>query len=147
MNTKEISKKEAGEFMLYVRLKLSALWIVYMFLYIYTDYYKMYMPGKINEMISGFYSEIQITQLSLFTLSAVTIIPALMIFLTLIIKERVNRWVNIIMGMLHIGIGIMSIAAYSWTFWIFYCGLLICVAALIVLVAWRWPKTHVTGRA
>ena len=127
-----------------VRIKISALWIVYMFIYIYTDYYKMYVPGKINEMISGFYDEIQITQVTLFFLSAVTIIPALMIFLTLVIKTKVNRWLNLVIGLLHICIGVVAIIDSNWTFWIFYCSLLICVAALIVIYSLKWPKADLT---
>jgi len=128
-----------------VRLKISALWIVYMFIYIYTDYYKMYVPGKINEMISGFYDEIRITQVILFALSAVTIIPALMIFLTLSIKAKVNRWLNIVFGMLHICVGVVAIIDSTWAFWTFYCSLLICVAALIVIYSWKWPKADLTN--
>jgi len=145
MNIREVTKNTSNKSMIDVRLKISALWIVYMFIYIYTDYYKMYIPGKINEMNSGFYDEIQITQLTLLTFSAITIIPALMIFLTLIIKENVNRWLNIIIGLLHIGVGIVAIIDFTWPFWIFYNSLLICVATLIVVNAWRWQKDSVNG--
>ena len=145
MNIREVTKNTSNKSMIDVRLKISALWIVYMFIYIYTDYYKMYIPGKINEMNSGFYDEIQITQLTLLTFSAITIIPALMIFLTLIIKENVNRWLNIIIGLLHIGIGIVAIIDFTWPFWIFYNSLLICVATLIFVNAWRWQKDSVNG--
>ncbi|MES0491767.1 MAG: DUF6326 family protein [Leptospirales bacterium] len=140
MNTNEVSQNIPNKSLIDVRLKLSALWIVYMFIYSYTDYYKMYVPGKINEMISGFYGEIQITQMSLFIFSAITIIPALMIFLTLILKEKVNRWSNLIIGALHIVVGGAAIFDSNWTFWIFYCSLLICVATLIVVYAWRWQQ-------
>lgn len=145
MNIREVTKNTSNKSMIDVRLKISALWIVYMFIYIYTDYYKMYIPGKINEMNSGFYDEIQITQLTLLTFSAITIIPALMIFLTLIIKENVNRWLNIIIGLLHIGVGIVAIIDFTWPFWIFYNSLLICVATLIVANAWRWQKDNLNG--
>lgn len=135
----EAHKKTPNESKIDVRLKIAALWIVFMFIYIYTDYYKMYVPGKINEMISGFYGEIQITKVTLFVLSAITIIPALMIFLTFAIKVKVNRWLNIVVGLFHIIVGIVAITSFTWPFWIFYCGLLILAAALIVIYAWKWP--------
>ena len=36
-----------------IKITLSALWIVYMFVFIYTDYYKMFIPGVINDMMNG----------------------------------------------------------------------------------------------
>lgn len=121
-----------------VRLKLSALWTVYMFVYIYTDYYKMYIPGKIDEMNSGLYDDITMTDMTLLVISAITLIPAMMIFLTLVIKENINRWLNILLGLFHIAIGIIAIVDFNWPFWIFNCALLIGLATLIVVYSWRW---------
>ena len=105
----------------------------------------MYIPGKIEEMISGYYDEIKITQQALFFFSVITIIPALMIFLTLVIKSRLNRWLNIVIGLLHICIGIVAIIDSTWSFWFFYCILLMLVATLIVIYSLKWPKFDVTN--
>jgi uncharacterized membrane protein HdeD (DUF308 family) len=105
----------------------------------------MFIPGKIEEMISGYNDEIQITQQALLFFSVVTIIPALMIFLTLVIKSKLNRWLNIVMGLLHICIGIAAIIDSTWSFWFFYCILLMLVATLIVTYSLKWPKYDLTN--
>ena len=38
-----------------VKLKLAALWASFMFLYIYVDYFALYMPGKIEGILAGKY--------------------------------------------------------------------------------------------
>jgi hypothetical protein len=36
-----------------VKLKLAALWASFMFLYIYVDYFHLYMPGSIEDILAG----------------------------------------------------------------------------------------------
>ncbi|MEJ8844561.1 hypothetical protein WG954_19365 [Lacibacter sp. H375] len=36
-----------------LKLKLAALWAGLMFLYIYVDYFALYMPGKIEDILKG----------------------------------------------------------------------------------------------
>lgn len=123
-----------------IKLKLSALWLVFMMIYIYTDFYKMYVPGKIQEMLSGIMDGVAITQVSLLVVAFITIIPAFMIFLTLVVSDKANRWLNIILGFLHIAIGVINLIGATWTFYIFYGILLILIAILIVVYAWKWRK-------
>lgn len=37
----------------HVKLKLCALWASAMFCYIYCDYFELYVPGKLEEMLRG----------------------------------------------------------------------------------------------
>jgi hypothetical protein len=45
-----------------VRLKLSALWVTVMFLYVYVDIFGFYKPGTIEDILAGRVSEFDITQ-------------------------------------------------------------------------------------
>jgi len=125
-----------------IKLKLAALWLVFMMLYIYTDFYTLYMPGKIQEMMSGVMDGIELTQVSLLVVAIVTIIPTFMIFLSLVLKAKVNRWLNIILGILHIAIGVANLVGATWAYYIFYGISLLLVAILIVVYAWKWPKNE-----
>ena len=129
-----------------VRLKLSALWIVYMFVFTYTDYYKLFMPGVVNDMMKGITEGTQLTQASLLITSIITIIPALMIFLSLIVLPKINRWLNIVVGVLYVGISVYSLIGHTWAFWMFYCTLLFLVAGLIVVYSWKWPKADLNDK-
>lgn len=35
------------------RLKLAALWTSVMFCYVYGDYFELYVPGKLQDMLNG----------------------------------------------------------------------------------------------
>jgi len=122
-----------------IKIKLAALWIVFMFLYVYTDFYKLYLPGKIQAIISGEIDGFDVTQMSLFLIAIVTIIPACMAYLSLVINGKCNRLLNIIFGIFHLAIGIVNIVGTTWHFYMFYGALLILVAILIILTAWKWP--------
>ena len=84
MNTKE--KKKLKNIKVDIKIRLAALWLVFMLLYIYTDFYKLYMPKKIQAIMSGVIDGFEITQMSLLLIAVVTIIPACMIYVSLIFK-------------------------------------------------------------
>jgi len=122
-----------------IKIRLAALWLLFMLLYIYTDFYKLYMPEKIQAIMSGSIDGFEITQMSLLLIALITIIPACMIYVSLILKSKVNRLVNIVLGIFHLIIGIVNIVGTTWHFYMLYGILLIIVAILIVLNAWKWP--------
>jgi hypothetical protein len=122
-----------------IKIRLAALWLVFMLLYIYTDFYKLYMPEKIQAIMSGLIDGFEVTQMSLLLIAVITIIPAFMIYLSLILNNKVNRLLNIILGIFHVLIGVVNIIGASWYFYIFYGILLIIIAIFIVVNAWKWP--------
>ncbi len=122
-----------------IKIKLAALWLVFILLYVYTDFYKLYMPEKIQAVMSGIIDGFEVTQMSLLLISIVTIIPACMIYFSLTLNSKTNRILNIAMGIFHVIIGIVNIIGTTWYFYMFYGALLIIVAILIVLNAWKWP--------
>ena len=126
-----------------IKHKLSALWLVFMLLYIYTDFYTLYTPGKIQEMMSGVMDGgvgLIVTQVSLLVAAIIAIIPAFMIFLSLVVKAKANRWLNIILGILHIALGVFNLVGATWAYYIFYGISLTLIAILIVVYAWKWPN-------
>ena len=67
------------------------------------------------------------------------VIPNLMPFLSLALPAGVNRWVNIVSGVLYTVIMILAIRA-GWHFYVVYGVIEIVLTALIVWYAWTWPK-------
>jgi len=122
-----------------VRLKISALWVAMLFLFAYGDIFGSFVPGRIDEIRGGTISGIEITQTFLLAASVYVAIASLMIFLTLVLRPRVNRWANIVLPLLYIVSIIASVIGESWVYFWF---LSIAEAALLLLViwyAWRWP--------
>ncbi len=66
-----------------VKMKLSALWIALMLVYIYADILSYFKPGVIKKMMEGFMGPFPVTQGSLLSATILMIIPAIMVFLSL----------------------------------------------------------------
>ena len=124
-----------------IKIKLSALWTSLMFLYIYGDYFEFYAPNKVEKLLNG--TDILDSPTKLFLASLMLAIPALMIALSVLLKPKINRWLNIIFGILFTIVVILvgSTALHIWyTFYVFYAILEAIVTLLIVWHAWNWPK-------
>ena len=123
-----------------VKLKLSALWVAMMLLYIYADILSLFRPGQIKEMTEGLMGPLPVTQISLLAASLLMIIPAVMVFLCLTLKPKINRWTNIILGGLYIAVNISNLIGETWVYYLFFGIIEIGLALLIVWYAWKWPK-------
>jgi Family of unknown function (DUF6326) len=122
-----------------VRLKIAALWTAVLFLFAYGDILGFFQRGQIEEVISGEISGIAITQLFLFAASAYVAIASVMVFLALVLRPTINRWVNIVLPILYIVSVVASVIGESAYFYF----LSIVESALLLLIvryAWTWPR-------
>jgi hypothetical protein len=123
-----------------VRLKLSALWSSVMFCYIYGDYFGLYVPGKIQGLLSN--ENMLNNPVKLFIAAFLLAIPALMVFLSLMLKPKLCRALNIGVGVFFtlftLLVGIASISGSI--FYVFYSFLESILTSVIVLMALKWPK-------
>jgi len=131
---------EGEDLRINVRIKLSALWVAMMLLYIYADILSLFRPGQIEEMIAGKMGPFPVTQGSLFVASTLMIIPAVMVFLSLALQPNVNRWANIIFGMLYTFVNISNLLGETWAYYIFFGIVEIVLTLLIVRYAWKWSS-------
>ena len=120
-----------------VKIKLSALWAALMFLYIYADIFSLHKPGQVEEIISGRMGPFPVTQGSLLTASILMLIPAMMVFLSLTLKPKVDRWVNIVLGVLYTVVNIGNLVGETWAFYIFFGIVEMALTILIVWYAWK----------
>jgi hypothetical protein len=137
-----IDKRNAPAFediKIHVRLKLFALWSSVMFFYVYGDYFELYQPGKLQEMIAGRMALGAVSQRVLLGMAGAMIIPSLMPFLSLVLPAAVNRWVNIVFGAVYSVIMILAIRG-GWHFYVLFGLIEITLTLLIVWYAWTWPK-------
>ena len=125
-----------------IKLKLAALWTSVMFCYIYGDYFELYAPGKVEDLMNGV--GMLDTPMKLFAASVMLAIPALMISLSIFLRPAISRWLNIIFGAFFTGI-MLLIAVNSLTIWYtFYVFLALVesvLTATIVWQAWKWPRS------
>jgi len=127
-----------------IRLKIAALWIAILFLFAYGDIFGFFNTGRIEQVIAGKVSGIKITQGFLFVVSVYIAIASLMVFLTLVLRPRVNRWTNIVLPILYIVSIVASAIGESWAY--FYLLSLVEIALLVLIIwyAWTWPRAEGT---
>ena len=125
-----------------VKLKLAALWASFMFLYIYVDYFHLYMPGSIEDLLAGKVWKFEISQAFLLAGLASVTIPALMIFLSVALLAKVNRWTNIIVSVVYIPYTLLNLAGAAWLHMILGAGVEVVLLLLIIRYAWKWPKVE-----
>ena len=126
-----------------IKIKLASFWIALMFLYIYNDILSIYQPGHVAELAEGHSQGMVFTQPILFVAALLMALPALMVVLSVTLKAKSNRLLNITMGVFHI---LVLIATQfigeedSWFYWRFYELLELIVLILIIRMAWKWSK-------
>ena len=123
-----------------IKMKLSALWVALMLIYIYADILSNFKPGAIEKMMDGFMGPFPVTQGGLLSASILMIIPAVMVFLSLTLKPKVDRWANIILGVFYLVTNSISFLTDSWAYFIVLGVVEVVLTALIVWHAWKWPK-------
>ncbi|NCT74351.1 MAG: hypothetical protein GXC78_07480 [Chitinophagaceae bacterium] len=129
------------EYKINVKLVLSGLWASVMFLYIYGDYFELYVPGKTQGLLNG--QNLLNTPYKLLSATIILTLPSLMIFLSLIMKPKWNRILNISIAAL-LTLFTLLVGASSLSEWrIFYVMLAFLesiLTAIIVWKAWHWPR-------
>jgi hypothetical protein len=124
-----------------IRYKLSALWISVMFLYIYADYFELYVPGKLQSIFAGQMIPLgPVTQNVLLGTAAMLALPSLMIFLSVALRASATRWLNIAVGAIYTAIQIAVVSGSGWTFYVAMGLLETALTVLIVWTAWKWPR-------
>ena len=143
MNIDKITPNDLEDVRVNVKLKLAALWASFMFLYIYVDYFHLFMPGSIEGLLSGKVFVFEITQAFLLgTLTLVTI-PALMISLSVGLPAKISRWTNIIVATVYIPFTLFNLAGEAWLHMVFGAAVEVVLLLLIIRYAWKWPKQAV----
>ena len=123
-----------------VNMKLAALWASMMFFYIYVDYFGLHMPGHLQNILAGKVFVFDITPVFLLTALVLTTIPALMIFLSVALPAKVNRWTNIIVAAVWIPYTLFNLVGEFWMHMVYGAVVEVILQLLIIRYAWKWTE-------
>ena len=123
-----------------IKVKLTALWTAFMFLYIYVDYFHLYMPGQIEDILAGKVFTFDISYVFLLIALILITIPALMIFLSVALSAKVNRWANIIIAAVYIPYTLFNVVGETWVHIYLGAAVEVVLLSLIIRYAWKWPR-------
>jgi hypothetical protein len=122
-----------------VKIKISVLWIFVTLAALTTTILYFMEPDALEEIMAGEALGMQITPEILVVAAIERLGPLIMAFLTLTLKDSVNRWANIILGIVYTALSIISMIGYSPQMMLMW-GSAAVATALIVWYAWKWPK-------
>lgn len=142
MNANKKTARILEDVKINVKVRLSVLWVALMFFYLYNDVLSSFRRDMIEDVLSGEMGGMQVTQTFLFGAAVLMAIPILMVFLSLALPARVNRWTNIIVGLFHaiVLLATQLVPGETWVHYRLYEILEAVFIALIVWHAWKWPR-------
>ena len=135
MNTQKTQQNASEYVTLSLKMKLAALWASFMFLYIYVDFFHLYMPGMLSDLLAGKVFTFDISQTFLFIVMILVARPAFMIFLSVALPNRINRWVNPIVAAIYIPYMLFNLVGEAWPHMYFAAALEVAHLILIIRYA------------
>jgi len=122
------------------KIKISVLWLFSDVAFISYTILTLMKPGVLEQVMAGEIEGLQIGPEILLLDAIIFLFPLVMAFLTLTLKDSINRWVNIIMGTVGVVLSLVGLSgdlaqpyAYAILIWISK----VLVDALIVWYAWK----------
>jgi len=119
-----------------IKIKLSGIWIALMLTYLLGDVLRIFS----GDFSAGAIGEMQVSQGMYLGLAIIMVIPILMVFLSLTLKHKANRWANIGVAIFFFLFNAVGLPTYP----AFYDQFLIVVGlvfnGLTVWYAWKWSE-------
>lgn len=140
MNTQKSPHNSLEDIKVGVKLKLAMLWTSFMFLYAYVDYFHLYMPHTLEDILNGKVFVFEISQVFLLIALIFVAIPVLMIFLSVALPAKANRLTNIIVAIVFIPYMLFNLAGEAWVHMVLGAVIEVALLCLIIRYAWKWPR-------
>jgi hypothetical protein len=120
---------------------LSTLWIFATLNYLYCDLLSMMNPEVLNQFLTGDMGFVKITQEFLLGSAVLMEIPISLVLLSRVLKYRVNRWANVIAGLIMTVVQSMTLfVGEPELHYAFFSVIEISTTAFVVWYAWAWQK-------
>ena len=117
-----------------IKLKLSGIWVALMLTYLLGDVLRIFS----GDFSAGAIGEMQISQGMYLGLAIIMVIPILMVFLSLTLKQKANRWVNIGVAIFFFLFNAVGLPTYPSAYDQFLIVVGLVFNILTVWHAWRW---------
>ncbi len=140
-NVKDLDEKATvlEDLRIPTQVKLAGLWATVMFMYIYVDIIGFYKPGLIAEIMTGKVWVFDINQMWMLSMLMLMTVPILMVFLSLALPAKANRYTNIVLGAFHICLAFVTAMGEIQAHYAFGSIVEAALLCLIVWIAWKWP--------
>jgi hypothetical protein len=128
-----------------LKIKLAVLWLFWIMGFLVHMFLALFEEDVIEQIIAGEFVGMQITSSAMLFFAIFMLVPLVMAPLSLILKDKANRWANMVMGVVYTGlcvfdsigtavIDISILSAYDILMYISH----IVASALIIWYAYKW---------
>jgi len=117
-----------------VHIKLSVLWAALMLTYLLGDVLRIYS----GDFVAGEIGGIKITQGMWLMIAILMVIPVVMVFLSVVLKQPLNRWVNIIVAGFFFILNLVGLPKYPSAYDRFLIVVGLVFNVMTVYIAWNW---------
>jgi hypothetical protein len=117
-----------------IRIKLSALWVALMLTYLLGDVLRIFS----GDFKAGEIGGRQITGGMYLGLAALMVIPVVMVFLSLTLPHKADRWANIVLAIFFFVFNLIGLPTYPSAYDKFLIVVGLVFNVLTVWYAWRW---------
>jgi hypothetical protein len=128
-----------------VKLVLCALWIAMLIVFAYVDHFSLLRADVLHAVLDGKMAATGITVDQVFLVFTIVyiLIPTLMLVLSLVLRPRVNRIVNIVVALVYAVSIIATCIGETWAYYLLGSAVEVVLLIAIVRTAWMWPRTRV----
>jgi hypothetical protein len=128
-----------------VKLVLSALWIAMLIVFAYVDIFGFFRVDILEAALDGKVAAMGVTidQVFLVFTTVYVLIPTLMVVMSLVLRPRVNRIVNIVFALVYAVSIIALCIGEGWVYYLLGSAVEVVLLVAIVRTAWTWPRTGV----
>ena len=117
-----------------IKIKLSGIWVALMLTYLLGDVLRIFS----GDFSAGAIGEMQISQGMYLGLAIIMVMPILMVFLSLMLKRKANRWANIIVAVFFFLFNAVGLPTYPSVYDQFLIVVGLVFNVLTVWYAWKW---------
>jgi hypothetical protein len=125
------------------KIKISVLWLFYIVAFLAVMTLGIMEPGVLNQFLeTGEIGGMKIGQELLLFFAVMMLVPLVMAFLSLTLKDSANRWANVIVGIVYTGFQIFALietlaltTVYAYA--VLFEATKVVVPVLIVWYAWK----------
>ena len=118
------------------RIKLSALWVALILIYLLGDVLRIFS----GDFVAGEMSGMQISQGLMLGMAILMVIPIVMVILSLTLRHALNRWANIILPIIFFVFNAIGLPTYPSLYDQFLIVVGLVFNVLTVWIAWQWKK-------
>lgn len=129
-----------------VRLRIAALWVATMLVFAYVDLFSLYRPDVRAGLEQGTIGGFEVGEVFLLLVSVYVVVPAAMVYLSLVLPHRANRIVNIVLATLY-SVTIIGAAIGEWGYYVFGSVIEVVLLALVIVHSVRWRRVPDTAHS